>query len=67
MRCYFVQKGHLADVQYLTTDTDESLIEQGEALFHQRSSDRAFDGFEIWHGARLVHIHPKITNVRNSN
>ena len=32
-------------------------MEQGKQIFRERT-DRPFDGFEVWDGARRVHVYP---------
>ncbi len=58
MRCFFMRKGHIQAVEFLTPGTDEALIEQGQKLFRKRP-DPPFDGFEIWDGARRVFVYPE--------
>jgi hypothetical protein len=58
MRCYLMRKGHIAAVEFLTSGSDESLIEQSKTIFRERT-DRPFDGFEVWDGARRVYVHPE--------
>jgi hypothetical protein len=58
MRCYLMRKGHIQAVVLLTAGPDEALIEQGNRIFRERT-DRPFDGFEVWDGARRVHVYPE--------
>ena len=58
MRCYLMRKGHIAAVEFLTAGPDEALIEQGKTILRARS-DKPFDGFEVWDGARRVYVHPE--------
>ena len=58
MRCYLMRKGHIEAVVILTAGPDEALIEQGKRVFGDRT-DRPFDGFEVWDGARRVYVHPE--------
>jgi hypothetical protein len=58
MRCYLMRKGHIGDVEFLSPGPDEALIEQGKRIFLERT-DRLFDGFEVWDGARRVYVHPE--------
>jgi hypothetical protein len=58
MRCFLMRKGHIAAVEFLTAGPDESLIEQAKLIFNERT-DRPFDGFEVWDGARRVYFHPE--------
>jgi hypothetical protein len=58
MRCYLMRKGHIKAVVILTAGPDEALIEQGKRIFSDRP-DRPFDGFEVWDGARRVHVYPE--------
>lgn len=57
MRCYMMKNGHIIAVELLIPAPDEALIEQGKAHF-RRLADHSFDGFEIWDGARRVHVYP---------
>ena len=66
MRCYFMRKGHVAAVEFLTPGPDESLIEQGKQIFLEQT-DRYFDGFEVWDGKRRLHVYPAETEDPNSN
>jgi hypothetical protein len=63
MRCYFMRKGRIVDAEYLQPGSDENLIEQGKALFLNRP-DELIDGFEVWHEARRLHIHPAVETVQ---
>jgi hypothetical protein len=60
MRCYLMQNGHIRAVEFLTPGPDESLIEQGKSHFASKSLD-AFEGFEVWDGARRVYVYPEVT------
>jgi hypothetical protein len=66
MRCYLIQNGHIAAVEFLTPGPDEALVEQGKAIFRERT-DRPFDGFEVWDGARRLHVHPKEAEDQHTN
>jgi len=57
MRCFFMRRGHIYAVEFLTPGTDEALIEQAQKLFRERTE--RVDGFEVWDGARRVHVHPE--------
>lgn len=61
MRCYLIQKGHIAAAEYLRPGSDDALIEQGKAHFRRRAGE-AFDGFEVWDGTRRVHVHTERTD-----
>ena len=56
MRCYLMRKGVLWGLEFLTAGNDDSLIEEAQRIFRERT-DRPFDGFEVWDGARRVHVH----------
>lgn len=58
MRCYLMRNGHIASVEFLIPAPDEALIEQGKAHFRRLAADTSVDGFEIWDGARKVHVYP---------
>jgi hypothetical protein len=66
MRCNFMRKGHIAGVEFLTAGSDEALIEQGRALFGERSGN-IYDGFEVWDGDRRLHVYPEGTEDRSSS
>jgi hypothetical protein len=54
MRCYFVQSGHIADVEVLELDgSDVDAIQQARGLFRERKE--RFEGFEVWDLARCVY------------
>jgi CRP-like cAMP-binding protein len=55
MRCYLMQKGHIAAVEFLEPGPDEVLIEQAKTCF-RRHAGRSFDGFEVWDGARRLYV-----------
>jgi len=57
MRCFYMRNGHIQAVDFLDPDPDEALIDQARALFRKKT-DQPLDGFEIWDGARRVHVHP---------
>jgi hypothetical protein len=58
MRCYFVQSGHIADVEVLEPDgSDADAIEQAKGLFRER---KGFEGFELWDLARWVYRFPEV-------
>lgn len=61
MRCYFMTKGHIGAVEFLTAGPDEKL-EQVHAHFERchDGKDR-FDGLEVWDGARRVFVYPAET------
>jgi len=65
MRCYFMRKGHIAGVEFLTAGPDEALIEQAKKLFRERAV-RSFDGFEVWDGKRRLHVYPEENGEPNS-
>ena len=62
-----MRKGHIAAVEFLTAGTDEDLIEQGSEIFRELSDRNRFDGFEIWDGARRVHVHPVEVEDQNQS
>ena len=64
MRCYFMRKGHIAAVEFLTSGSDEALIQQGKQKFLEQS-DRYFDGFEVWDGKRRLHVYPEEVEAPN--
>jgi hypothetical protein len=66
MRCFLVRNGHFADFEFLTLGPDEALIEQGKRIFRERTG-RPFDGFEVWDGARRVHVDLGETEPPNSS
>ena len=66
LRCYLMRKGHFAAVEFLTPAPDEELIEQGKRIFNHRT-DRPFDGFEVWDGARRLHVYPEETEDTTSS
>ena len=57
MRCYLLRKGHIAGIEILEPGTDESLIEQGKAIF-AGTADDSVDGFEVWNVGRMAYVHP---------
>ncbi len=65
MRCYLTRNGRIAAVQFLKTGSDEELIEQSRRIFRERT-DQPFDGFEVWDGARRVHVQPEKIEDRQS-
>jgi len=63
MRCFFMRRGHIRAVEFLSPGTDEDLIEQGQKRFRERT-DRV-DGFEVWDGTRKVHVYPEDDGPQN--
>jgi hypothetical protein len=61
-----MRNGHIAAVEFLAAGPDDALIEQGKKLFREQS-EKSFDGFEVWDGARRLHVHPKATEAVDSN
>lgn len=65
MRCYLMMKGHIAAVEFLTTASDEKMVEEARAHFERRQDER-FDAFEVWDGARRVYSWPEEFTERKS-
>jgi hypothetical protein len=56
MRCFFMRKGHIVDVEILAGLSDEDAVKKSCELFAARASE--FDGFEVWELTRMVIQHP---------
>jgi hypothetical protein len=57
MWCYFLLHGHIAGVEVLPLGlSDEDAIERALILLSKRKG--AFDGLEVWDGARFVFRQP---------
>jgi hypothetical protein len=56
VRCYFLSKGHIADVEIITGLSDQEAMAKGHLLFLQGGD--LFDGFEVWDRKRLRVRHP---------
>ena len=54
MRCYFMRKGRIENVEILQHGPDEKVIEQAKRLFREHNGDQKYDGFEVWSGRRFV-------------
>ena len=57
MRCYFMQRGHVAAVEVLAGLNDEEAIKKSRELFEERKS-AGYEGFEVWDQARMVTQEP---------
>jgi hypothetical protein len=59
MRCYFMKRGHIAAVEFLTRDTDQERIVESRELFEKKGKPRGAEGFEVWDGPRFVYRFPE--------
>ena len=61
MRCYFMRRGHIVDVEVLSGLSDEEAIAKARLLFSEHE-DR-IEGFEVWDRTRVVfRHHPGLKN-----
>ncbi len=67
MRCYFMQKGHIADVEQLPGLNDEQAVEKSREMFEARKDEADYEGFEVWDRSRMIIQYPPPgVNVSNS-
>jgi hypothetical protein len=65
MRCYFMRRGHIADVELLEGGpSDQEAIERARKLFEARKDQ--FEGFEVWEGARKIIQEPPPDDTETS-
>lgn len=64
MRCYFMKRGHIAAVEFLSNTTDEGRIAEGLELFEAKGMPSGAEGFEIWDGPRFVYRFPEQASAR---
>lgn len=62
MRCYFMRESSIASVVILRKGTDDELVKQALAEF-DKNSDRAYDGFEVWHEKRFIYHYNATTKT----
>jgi hypothetical protein len=58
VRCYFMQRGHIAGVELLTATSDDDAIGQATALYDARWQEKGFEGFEVWDRERAIYRYP---------
>ena len=60
MRCYFMRRGHIVDVEILSDLSDDEAVAKARLLFSERPTPT--DGFEVWDRGRLIlRHHPEST------
>lgn len=62
MRCYFMRRTRIANVDFLNGRTDDELIQQALAAFEEHAQ-QAYDGFEVWDGKRFVYRYTAATKT----
>jgi hypothetical protein len=61
VRCYFMRRGHIVDVEVLSGLSDEEAVAKANLLFSKHKSP--IDGFEVWDSTRVVFRHrPDLKN-----
>jgi hypothetical protein len=61
MRCYFMRRGRIVDVEVLSGLSDEEAVAKARQLFSKHEGQ--IEGFEVWDRARVVfRYHPDLKN-----
>jgi hypothetical protein len=61
VRCYFIRRGHIVDVEILSGLTDAEAVAKARLLFSEHAGP--IEGFELWDRARLLlRHHPDLKN-----
>ena len=58
MRCYFINKGHIAAVEEMFGLTDEEAMSKCRELYLERKS--LYEGFEVWDRTRFLIRYPAL-------
>ncbi len=55
MRCFFMKRGRICSVEYLSGKTDEELIGEARQLFLSKGLAEGAEGFEVWDHTRFIY------------